>query len=529
MQTRHSSQDTPSRWKRWWPLFLLAIVVPVITYLVWRPKGEEPDPGEQDESAVAGKPKYQNRGVWQGEGGPRARVPAVKGTVYDEAGRPIEGVVVTATTFALAGNQNHLAGRAKTDFGGKFELALPDGSYYLNADKEGYGSTLAMAHSGDEVGMVLLDSGAAEGKVTNERGEPVTRFSIDVIGPSTDDMAAPAPFVSKRFESADGSFKITQLPDRVMYLRVTAEGHAPAYSEAMKPEPGVTQRADLVMNTGCILTGVVEDEDGRPLMDAFVDAELRRSAGVIGDTSLDAASKDVTANDGAFRLANVPLGNILIQAYQQDHAPAMQLIQIERCEDVQPIRLRMGAGGSLTGVVRDARGNPVFGAKLTLMNRTVGFVNTKSDREGRYRFDRLPPGVMRVEAQRGQERAVAPVMVEAGKAAERDLKFSRKGDGTIEGRVLANGKPLPGIQLLIAKSAGEGLMNMYFPVTDGEGRYRVSGLTGGMYAVLITSMNQVSSARIENGEPATVDFEVTKRPVAQAVPEPHMDDEEHPM
>src|SRR5690606_38224941 len=131
------------------------------------------------------------------------------------------------------------------------------------------------------------------------------------------------------------------------------EGYASAYSDPMKPEPGVTQKADFVLNTGCVLTGIVEDENGKPLMDVFVDAELRKSAGVIGDTSLDAATKDVTATDGAFRLANVPLGNIMIQAYEQDHAPAQMTLQIERCEDVQPIRLRMDAGGSLTGLVRD--------------------------------------------------------------------------------------------------------------------------------------------------------------------------------
>lgn len=533
MQTSLSSRDARARWQRRWPLLVLAIVVPVIAYFALRPRSREEQPTEPGAGDLAEKPRYQNRAVWQSADGSRPRVPLVKGTVYAEGGHPVEGVTVSATTFAIAGNQNHLAGRVKTDHLGKFELNLPDGTYFLNADKEGYGSTLALAHSGDEIGMVLLQSGAAEGKITNERGEPVTRFSIDMIGPSTEDMAAPAPFVSKRFESADGSYRMTQLPDRPMYLRVTAEGYAPAYSDPMKPAPGVTHRTDLTLTAGCVLTGTVEDESGKPLVDVLVDAEMRKSAGVIGDTSLDAASKDVTGTDGAFRLANVPTGSLLVTAYEMDHAPTDLALQIERCEDVKPIVLRMSAGGGLSGVVRDRDGNPVAGAKMMLMNRVIGFVNTRSDKEGKYRFDRLPAGTMRVEAHRGVERIQAQLAIEADKVTERDLTFSPGGEGEIAGRIVASGKPLSGVQLLIAKSAGDGLINMFYPVTGPDGTYKVTGLIDGMYAVLVSSMNQVSSARIDSGSKMTVDFEVTHRPVV-TLPDIDVDedrnlDEEQPM
>lgn len=529
MQTRLPSRDARARWQRRWPLLLLIIVLPIVAYLMLRPKDRGEEPGVRGADGLVKKPRYENRGVWRAMDGSRAKVPGVKGTVYDEAGRPLPDVVVTATTFAIAGNQNHVAGRGKTDPLGRFDLPLSDGSYYLTADKEGYGSTLALAHSGDEIGMVLLQSGVVEGKVTNEKGEPVTRFTVDVIGPSTDDMAAPAPFVSRRFDSVDGSFRINQLPDRPMYLRAMADGYAPTVSDPLKSAPGETARVDMTMTAGCVLTGVVLDGQGKPLGDVLVDAELRRSAGVIGDTSIDAASKDISDVDGTFRLANVPTGAVLVRAYETDHAPTDLPLQIDKCQDQKPIELRMSGGGGLTGVVRAADGSPATGVKLTLMNRAIGFVNTVTDAQGRYRLDRLPAGIMRIEAQRGMQRAVAQLAVEAGKVAERDLMFSAEGKGEVRGLVTASGKPLPGMQLLVGRSSGGGMMNLYFPVTGADGTYRVTGLPDGMYAVLVSSMNQVSSARVESGASMTVDFDVTKRPEKPTIPEMNFDAEEPPV
>lgn len=525
MRMSLSPRDLGAQWRRRWPLLLLVVAIPIIAYLIFRPKGQDEPPARGSQAVASKTPRYENRGLWRASGQPRQRAAPVAGTVYDETGRPIEGVVVSATTFQIAGNQAHVAGRAKTDVRGRFELPLADGSYYLNADKDGYGSTLALAHSGDDIGIVLLTSGSISGTVKDERGRPVTRFTIDVIGPSTDDMAAPAPFISKRIESADGSFRITQLPDRPMYLRAVAEGYAPSFSDPLKVAKDGAHEVHMVMTKGCVLTGVVEDAEGRPVSEVLVDAELRKSAGVIGDTSIDAASKDETDAEGQFRLENVTPGNVLVRAYDGTHAPAALPVQIEKCEDVQPIHIRMSAGGQLTGMVKDADGKAVPGIKLVLMNRAIGFVNTFSDAEGRYRFEKLPTGSMRVEAHRGLERAAGQLHVDDGKTTEMDLVFSPAGQGEISGRVAAGDTPVQGMQLLVARAAGGGLINMHYPVTGPDGTYRVTGLPDGVYGVLVSSLNLVSSAYLKEGSRETVSFDVSKRQ-EPAKPPPDFDIEE---
>lgn len=512
MRTGSSSPQVPRAGRPWLVPVALAIVILGITAYLLTRTTSKPELDSPTAPALGGKsrPVYENRAVWRTSGTQPPAATRIRGTVYDTAGLPIVGARVTASTFRVAGNRSNPAASASSDGDGRFELPLPDGTYYLTGEREGFGPAMIMANGGDDVGLVLPRSGVIGGHVVDENGQPVSRFTIDVISPSTDDLAAPTPFATKRFDSADGSYQISELPDRRVFLRVAAPGHAPAISDPVQIEPGKSETKDFTLNTGCVMSGVVKDDTGAPVPEVLVNAELRRSAGMMGTSSVDATSMDESDAEGRFELENVPIGDVMIRAYDGEHAVTTATLKIEDCEGIAPLELRMTAGGGLEGVVRDAASQPVAGARLTLSHRSIGFVNTTSDAEGRYRFDRLPAGGMRLQAMRSGQHTTTFVAIPEGERVEQDVAFSSGGTGEIRGRVTSGDRPLAGMALTVITSVGKGILGSHHPVTGEDGTYRVTGLADGVYAVLIGSVNRVTQAHVEDGGVVTADVDIAR-------------------
>jgi hypothetical protein len=511
MRAANSPQEP--RGRRPWliPVALSIVIIGIAAFILAR-KAAEPEADGRAAPALSGRkqPSYKPKSYWSKGDGSAPAATYIRGTVYDNDGQPIVGARVTASTFHVSGNQSTPVSKAESKGDGRFELPLPDGSYFLTGEREGYGAAMAIAHSGDEVGIVLPRSGTITGHVRDADGQPVTRFAIDVISPAPDEMAAPPPFASRRFESADGSFKITELPDRGALLRVTAKGYAPALSEILRIKPGDQKTQDFALTAGCTVTGVVKNDAGAPMPDVLVNAELRRSAGVMGTMSIDATSIDESDSEGRFTLEGVPLGDLMVRAYDGTHAVSTEIVKLESCADASPIELRMTSGGGIHGLVRDTAGKPLSGVKITLAHRAVGFVNTTSDGQGRYRLDKLPSASMRIQAMRGEQQTTAFVTIPEGEAVEQDLVFSASGQGAIHGRVTAGSKPVAGIALTIIANEGNGVLGSRQAVTAADGSYQVNGLQDGSYGVLVSSANQMASAQVTDGAVATADIDISK-------------------
>lgn len=526
-RTRSPGAPAPNRGFRTWraPLIALAVVAPIGGYFLFmRDAGEAQEPPREAVAEPVRAPNaYRNRSHWVAPTAPagQSRAARITGTAYDLNGNPVAGVELAAMTFEVSGNRASPARRVESDASGRFELLVADGSYYVAAHKAGYTPAQVVAHSGDEVGIILRQGGEIAGRVTDEKGNAVQRFSIDLIGATADDMPAQAALASKSFDSPDGSFRLEEVPGSQVHVRAVAEGFAPSFSPLVAVPAGESKSVDLVLSAGCTLKGVVRDRSGQPLSDVLVDAERRQlgGAGLLGDSSIDATSQGETGADGLFELANVPAGDVMIRAYDGMHAVSTLAIKVGRCEDLAPVELKMGAGGGLSGVVRDLEGKPIGGAKVVLSHRAIGFVNTMSNEEGEYHFDRLPAAdLMRLQALRGEKRVAALVTVEEGKTTERDLLFPTAGTGEIHGRVTAGGRPLAGMQLLVVTNSDD-LLGMYYPVTGIDGTYRVSGVPDGMYVLLVSSTERSIATTVTDGSTQTVDIDVAAPPEPLPPPE----------
>jgi hypothetical protein len=156
---------------------------------------------------------------------PGARL-VIQGNVYGTNGETISGATIVADTFDQAGNIPSPVGDTKSDATGHFEIPLAEGTYQLNATMSGYGPSAITAQSGDTVSIVLPKSGVLQGHVKDSQGNPVQRFTIDLVSVVPGDAPAPPPIWSKSFEARDGYWKADALPAWPVMVRASAEARS---------------------------------------------------------------------------------------------------------------------------------------------------------------------------------------------------------------------------------------------------------------------------------------------------------------
>jgi hypothetical protein len=439
---------------------------------------------------------------------PSERPLGIQGNVYGAGGEALSGATVFAATFDRAGNMPSQVGVTRSDSKGHFEIPLQPGTYQLNATMPGHGPTSITAQSGDTVSMVLPQSGVLQGHVLDERGRPVQGFTIDIVSVVPGDAPAPPPAWSKTFESADGLYRADQVPSWPVVVRAVADGRAPFVSTPFTLQPGDTRDLDITLAEGCTLSGKVRDAHGTPLGRVLVNVEERVTAGSATDPTFQTSTQAESADDGSFTLEHVPRRTVLVRGYDGDHAVTTTTVDVGECDEQTPVVLTMSAGGAVEGVARRADGTPLAGARVSLSDRSVGFVNTASDRDGRFRFDAISEGDMRLELEDGGQRAVTYVRVRNDETVTQDMTLFDRGNAELRGHVTAGGKPIAGARLLVASNHGrqQGIA-MYFPVTGPDGGYHVESLPEGHYLVSVMSTMASRGVQVRGGEATFADFD----------------------
>ncbi|WP_437484967.1 carboxypeptidase-like regulatory domain-containing protein [Sorangium sp. So ce1014] len=519
MMKLDTSQRRPSRRPLWVAIGLLsAALAGVALFLLLRTSGGEVTGARAPAAGAEKHVRYRNRTLVRRspEARPEAR-PTISGQVYGTDGSAVAGATVVAMAFEIAGNVLSTAASAKSDDSGRFELTLPEGMYQLSASVEGYGTSATTAHTGQTVGLVLPKSGAIEGRVLDERGEPVQRFAIDVLSAATEEDPASPPLFSRMFESPDGSFRIAQLPSWQIFVRAAAADHAPTFSSPVTVRSGDVEKMELTLSKGCTLTGRAVDPSGAPQPGVFVDAESLIAAGEMSNIALEAAAQAQTEDDGSFVLSNVPKGKIAVRGYDGANAVSTLNVDAADCDGLAPLNLVMSPGGSLSGVVRGADGEPRAGVWLSLLHRAIGFVSTVSDAEGRFHFDQIPAGAIRLLAQLDGRSKLINFSISEGKEMKQDITLPPEGTGELRGRVTAGGKPLQGVRVELATLlVSDETIAMYYPVTAEDGSFRVSALPPGAYMVSVGSTITGGAVRVKPGEVATMDLNVVDPPSEKA-------------
>jgi protocatechuate 3,4-dioxygenase beta subunit len=352
----------------------------------------------------------------------------------------------------------------------------------------------------DGLEIVLARSGTFSGRVIDGAGAPVEGASVGSAGGPVPESTS-GPGVSS-FEvrpssvktDADGVFALGRLPARDFLVNVNHAGFLVAKATL---EPDVP--AEIRLDPGVALRGLVLDADSSPVAGAKVFARGDRMDD-LGRGTTDAQGRfDVRALSATERR-----GTVWVRA--KGHA-----IHVRQGLPIGPgaaeVVLRLERAHSLPGVVLDADGRPVPGARVSIVGDRllefddVGYTQPTTwewrcghdvawtDGTGRFRFVDLYPGSFQLTAGLGNERVRGRARSGEDEVVLR-LGTPAKDEVVVEGRVVdgRSGAPLTsfGVTPMFAQSGGSSSGHRR-DVTDADGRFRIGGFGPGRFQLTVAA------------------------------------------
>jgi hypothetical protein len=157
--------------------------------------------------------------------------------------------------------------------------------------------------------LIVMEPGCTvSGVVVNRRGDPISGASVRVPGEEFPDEG-----LTTTLTDGDGRFQLRNVtPGRRIVLAQSR--HLAAAWSLVVTHPDRPVQNQFVLNPGESLTGKVIDPDGKPASGAWVGGSLLiPSEGTVSaELHLDAST--LTAEDGSFRLAALPSGELMLRA-----------------------------------------------------------------------------------------------------------------------------------------------------------------------------------------------------------------------
>jgi protocatechuate 3,4-dioxygenase beta subunit len=348
-------------------------------------------------------------------------------------------------------------------------------------------------------------SRSAVGRVVDTGGHPIAGATVHLLpagvtgSSGTDATAAREALVSVRTD-AHGRFAVKKLPAGAIDLAVGARRFAPVLLRGVLPSvvPGSPAGAPadlgkIVLQAGAVLTGSVEDPEGRPLAGALV--RVGRSDELEDWLSWAGAKPEKewkTGVDGGFEAVDLIPGDWLrIRIEREGYAPYTSGLDTWMAE---PLRIVLTPISQVAGRVLDEAGNPIPAARVILENERADSCLAEETTEalGRFAIAGIPPSryKLHVSAADHLPAEPQPVQVLAGSNVT-DLEILLSDGAVIEGQVTtADGDPAVGAEVRLADlssplapGAARRFAFIASTRTDGDGRYRLGGVATGHHRV----------------------------------------------
>ncbi|MBZ0136536.1 MAG: carboxypeptidase regulatory-like domain-containing protein [Planctomycetes bacterium] len=462
----------------------------------------------------------------------------VYGIVLDgDTNQPLEDVDIR-----LSGRQDdvitrlgELLGRVKpsrSDSDGRFDIGhIAPGSYLVSAVKPGWIAhafnpiTRAMQEikldeyaNYELLPFILVQSGVVEGRVLKKAdNSPIAGATVElgtVLGGSFDSVVT----------DNDGKFRFETVPPGMggnngpgadvggVAVRATAPGFAIATRDVRVRSGQTRSGVDLLLDSGCTVTGLVTDNKNMPIAGAkvyFNDTDFLRGGEMVAGVALpDRAVSTTTDEAGRFSLAGLPPGDVTITASAQGFANKNQQVVLMAGTPAE-VTIMLEPAGGITGVVTNERGEPIEGVPIAVYDATgpgqLAFImksffgeelpdrgestmfpaSIRTDAEGRYLVEGLKPTASILLANsRDFEKYVSPELkVKSGEIIEHN--FTLLTGGTIFGRVYdAANQAEGGVPVTCASIVGQSEVRVRTAYTDRGGNYEITGLAEGTYTVI---------------------------------------------
>jgi len=391
-------------------------------------------------------------------------------------------------------------------------------------DGEVFPETLAVEDHDPFEAARAAGTGSLVGWVTDEQGLPIAdaKVTAQFLSPGDEDIP-PDDKPAKRptevsYSDGAGNFAIEDIPIGKWMLSASIDGYGDAgMAPVLVPLGRRSEPQRLLLTRGVAANGKVLTATGTPIVGA--DLSFTKSVLVINELGLPRSlamtigEKVTTDSAGAFRIENLPPGEVRVLAVASGFADELVVSTLDKSS--RAIDIRMKPEAPFEGIVRDLRNNLIGQAKVTARS-AIGEPTRESKctttSDGRFALANLPAGLdvdVRVEA-KGFAR-MGPLRLITG--TKQNVIVLGEG-GQIDGLVrdLDSKSPEAGI-LVVARATGAPGSSAWSTESRSDGRYRLQRLPPGEYEIDVRDERLVSSAhrtlRVAEGERAKdINFEV---------------------
>lgn len=295
----------------------------------------------------------------------------------------------------------------------------------------------------------------------------------------------------------------------------TAAGPVAPVTHRETTEPSIASRTEIetdpVVNAdgdkvGAAVTGVVVDENGKPIAEAIVSVAQRYTAGALL-SEFERAEKFEAETDskGRFRFRRLPANKEMnLWVYHGDFAPtqgpAFASLDNES-QELPPIVLR--SGYSLAGRVTDTGGNPLAG-KVQLRRQQSGFlsgtpeqrreedlalgrlVEVDADDEGNFSMQNIAEGIwiLRASHEGFATAEIRPILFLENKSVENQVVMLED-EHHIAGRAVdENDQPVANALVNVSRVQPRPILTGSTRTLE-DGSFDVRGLASGIYGLSI--------------------------------------------
>ena len=333
---------------------------------------------------------------------------AIAGFVRNGKGEPVVGAQVSS--FAVNAGPR---GTTTSDTEGRFRLEGFDSgrAVMLSVRAEGYGFlNRQVSAPSDDLSLVLKTTGTIRGRVEDAAtNRPVTDFSASYSSPRGGfGMQVRMGETEKAFQSADGTFELTDVPAGKWKLTASAPGYRPAEVSGIEIGEGETKEGVVFsLKKGASVAGrVLDPRRGTGIPNASVSwsegsgaSGMNPGAAAIARMTGDGTAVSTDA-DGLYHLDGLPAGKVNIAAEHPDYLEVSRQVEVA---DEATVDLTLSLGGSIAGtVIGNDRRSAVPGAQVTLAEQGESFGmggdTARSDASGNFVFEHLKPGRYRMSA-----------------------------------------------------------------------------------------------------------------------------------
>ena len=353
--------------------------------------------------------------VLMADGSPAARVP-----VRLEQARSGGGEEGGRRSFWGGGNRGPERKETNTDDDGAFRFAaLTETAARVVATAEqtaadGSESQLVaiaedVAPEGSEpLELVLRPTLTLAGVVVDDIGEPVTEFEVRAAREGYSSRSGAGDGLRKPITTEDGRFSVTGLSAGTWTVSIRASGYTSPEDQTRTvtvPQAGPEPR--FILERRGSVRGIVVGPGGAAIAGATV-ARTQNRGGFGGGWGR--REEGVTSgDDGSFELEDLRPGAQSFEASSDDWAKSEPVsVEVIAGETAEGLVLELRRGGTISGIVRDAEGNPWSDRRVTYaqgggpMAMFGGSDTATTDASGSFTFERVPPGQWTVNASPGE-------------------------------------------------------------------------------------------------------------------------------